>query len=121
VEAMSYLPAIRSILLCSLVTMAACVRGVETPAASATGSATLSWSAPTANADGSPLAGLAGYRIYYGVDPGRLDHRMEIPDRTATTATVNGLSPGKWYFAVTAVGDDGAESAYSKLGSKTIR
>ncbi|MFQ5610302.1 MAG: putative Ig domain-containing protein, partial [Woeseiaceae bacterium] len=33
---------------------------------SSTGSVTVSWTAPTLNADGTPLVDLAGYRIYYG-------------------------------------------------------
>ena len=32
----------------------------------ALGSATLSWTAPTQNTDGSPPTNLAGYRIYWG-------------------------------------------------------
>jgi hypothetical protein len=32
--------------------------------------ATLTWDAPTTNADGTPLTDLAGYRIYYGTTSG---------------------------------------------------
>lgn len=118
---MSLLPARRWVLLLSLLIIAACGRGGGTPESHATGSATVSWSAPKANTDGSPLRGLVGYRIYYGVNPDRLDHRIEISDGAATTAKVSGLTPGKWYFAVTAVAGDGSESGYSNVGSKMIR
>src|SRR5580698_8272340 len=36
------------------------------PAGPATGSATLSWTVPTENTNGTPLTNLAGYHIYYG-------------------------------------------------------
>ena len=87
----------------------------------ANGTATISWIPPTQNTDGTPLTDLGGYRIYYGTDPGSLEHRLDIPDRTITTRTVGGLTPGTWYFAVTAVGSDGSESAYSTVASKVIQ
>ena len=118
---MSLLPVVRWVLLLSLLTVAACGRGGGTPESHATGSATVSWSAPTANTDGSPLKALVGYRIYYGTDPNRLEHRIEIPDRTVTTWTVSGLTPGTWYFAVSAVGGDGSESSHSTIASKSIQ
>jgi hypothetical protein len=85
------------------------------------GSARLSWSAPTANVDGSPLKEPAGYRIYYGTDPNDLSHRIAIPDPSVVSWTVSGLTPGTWYFAVTAVGSGGSESAHSTIASKTIQ
>jgi len=85
------------------------------------GSATLSWSAPTANVDGSPLKDPAGYRIYYGTDSKNLSHRIEIRDPSVLSRTVSGLTPGTWYFAVTAVGRGGSESAYSTITSKKIQ
>lgn len=121
VTVMPVLHAVRWVLLLSLLTVAACGRGGGTNESHATGSATVSWSAPTASTDGSALKTLVGYRIYYGTDPDRLEHRIEIPDRTVTTRTVSGLTPGTWYFAVTAVGGDGLESALSQVGSKVIR
>ncbi len=91
------------------------------PESNATGSASIHWVAPTTNEDGSALHGVAGYYIYYGTDQNRLDHRIDIRDPKATTWTVNGLAPGTWYFAVAAVGNGGSVSAYSKIGSKTVR
>ena len=85
------------------------------------GSASLSWSAPTANVDGSPLNDPAGYCIYYGTDPKNFSHRIEIPDPSVVSWTVSGLTPGTWYFAVTAVGSGGSESAYSTIQSKKIQ
>ena len=39
-----------------------------------TGSATLSWTAPALNSDGSQLTDLAGYHIYYGTSPSSLSN-----------------------------------------------
>jgi hypothetical protein len=39
------------------------------------GTATLAWTAPTRNSDGSKITGLAGYYIYYGTSPSNLNQR----------------------------------------------
>jgi hypothetical protein len=88
----------------------------ETP----TGSATLRWSAPETNEDGTPLTDLRGYRVYYGQQQSNLASRLEIPDAAITSATVEELPPATWYFAVRAYADDGTESAPSNIVSKTI-
>jgi hypothetical protein len=86
----------------------------------ASGSATLSWVAPTRNEDGTTLTNLQGYRVYYGLGPTTLGSRLEIPDPSITSATVEELTPGTWYFAVTAYASDGNESERSAVASKTI-
>jgi hypothetical protein len=86
----------------------------------ATGSATVSWTAPTTNTDGSALTNLAGYRIAYGRDQDSLDQSASINNAGATTYTIDGLSQGTWHFAVIAVNSAGAESDRSNIGSKTI-
>lgn len=87
---------------------------------SATGSASLSWVAPTTRTDGSALTDLAGFRIYYGNQQGNLTSQVAITNPTVTTAVVSNLASGTWYFVVTAVDSSGGESAYSNIGSKTI-
>ncbi len=84
------------------------------------GSATLSWSAPTTNEDGSPLTDLRGYRVYYGVEQSTLTRRIEVPDADVTSATIEELEPATWYFAVQAYTTDGTESTSSNVVSKTI-
>lgn len=86
----------------------------------AKGSATLSWSAPTTNEDGSPLIDLRGYRVYYGIEQTKLTSRVEIPSADVTSATIEELEPSTWYFAVRAYAADGAESGPSNVVSKTI-
>jgi hypothetical protein len=90
------------------------------PASPATGSATLSWSAPTQNTDGTPISDLAGYHVYYGVSASQLTTTITLSSATETSYIVNGLAPGTYYFAVVAYTSAGVDSAQSNVGSKTI-
>jgi hypothetical protein len=63
-----------------------------------TGSATLSWSAPTLNEDGTQLAGVTGYVIRYGTSANNLAASMDVPGGSATGATVGPLSVGTTYY-----------------------
>jgi hypothetical protein len=94
---------------------------VDVTAASATtGSATLSWTAPTTNTNGTPVTDLAGYHIYYGTNPGALDTVIDVPGAATTEYEISNLSSGTYYFAVTAYNSLGIDSADSNEGSKTI-
>jgi hypothetical protein len=84
------------------------------------GSATLSWTPPTQNTDGSTLSDLAGFRIEYGSAPGALSQTIEVANPSVATYVVTGLTSGSWYFAVRAYTSGGAESANSGVVSKTI-
>jgi hypothetical protein len=86
----------------------------------ASGSATLSWSAPTLRTDGTPLSNLAGYRIHYGNAAGEYSKKVTINSAGVTTYVVENLGPGTWYFVTTAFDSTGAESDYSNVASKTI-
>jgi hypothetical protein len=82
------------------------------------GKATLSWDAPTANADGTPLTELAGYRIYYGTSPKVYSAIIDVGN--SMTYVINNLARGTYYFAVTAYNVWGNESSYSREVMKTI-
>jgi putative Ig domain-containing protein len=86
----------------------------------ANGSATVSWSAPTQNTDGSALTNLAGFNIYYGTSATTLNQSVQIANPGLTTYALGNLAPGTWYFAVNAYTTAGAESAISSIASKTI-
>lgn len=86
----------------------------------ATGSATLTWQAPTQNQDGSALTNLAGYRITYGRSETAMTEIVEIKDPGRTSYVIENLSSGTWYFAVKAYTTNGAESALSNIAMKTI-
>ena len=82
-------------------------------------SATITWDAPTTNADGTPLTDLAGYKLYYGTSSGNYSVAIDVGN--VTTFKVDGLSSGTYYFAVTAYDASGNESDYSNEVSKTIK
>jgi hypothetical protein len=84
------------------------------------GRATLSWTAPTENTDGSTLSNLSGYRIRYGTNANALTNTIVIENASVTTYVVEDLAPATWYFAVTAVNSTGAESTYSNVANKAI-
>ncbi|HVF18510.1 MAG TPA: putative Ig domain-containing protein [Steroidobacteraceae bacterium] len=86
-----------------------------------TGSATLSWQAPTQNTDGSALTNLAGYRIVYGTSQNSLNQVIQISSAGTTTYVVDGLTSATWYFAIKAYSSNGTESANSGVASKTIQ
>jgi hypothetical protein len=94
---------------------------VVPPPSAATGTAALSWSAPTAYTDGTtlPASELVAYRIYYGTSAASLSRIAEVDGR-ASAFTVNGLVAGTHHFSVTAVSLTGVESDHSAVGSKTI-
>ena len=84
------------------------------------GSATLTWSPPGVNTDGSPLTNLAGYYVHFGTSEASLTQIIELTDASATTYVVSNLSPGTYYFAVSAYNSLGLEGAWSNIASKTL-
>ncbi|MDH3615931.1 MAG: putative Ig domain-containing protein, partial [Gammaproteobacteria bacterium] len=86
----------------------------------ALGSVTLSWVPPSENTDGSPLTDLAGYRIYYGVDPQNYSDVIEITNASLTSYVVDNLTPNTWYFAATALNSSGVESTLSSPAARDI-
>jgi hypothetical protein len=93
---------------------------INSQLANPSGSASLSWVAPTENIDGSPLGNLAGFRIMYGNSETSLTQMVELPNDSASSYTIAQLTSGSWYFAVKAYTSSGAESALSATASKTI-
>jgi hypothetical protein len=87
---------------------------------SATGSATLSWTPPTRNTDGTTLSNLAGYKIYYGTSSSSLSKTVQISNPGVSSYVIDNLSPATYYFAVKAYNTAGVESQLSNTASKTI-
>lgn len=93
---------------------------VATTQAAATGSATLDWSDPTHNTNGSALTNLAGVHIYYGTSESAMTNEVTVASTSETSYTIGGLTAGTWYFGATAYTTTGMQSAMSSIGSKTI-
>jgi hypothetical protein len=74
-------------------------------------SATLTWDAPTTNADGTPLTDLAGYKVYYGTTSGNYTDVIDVGN--VITYKVEDLQPGTDYFAVTVYNNSRNEGGYS--------
>jgi hypothetical protein len=91
-----------------------------TVVAVASGSATLSWTPPTTNNDGSPLTNLAGYRVRWGTAVGSYTNTVTLNNAGLTSYVVSNLVSGTYYFVVTALNTAGGESQFSNVGSKTI-
>jgi hypothetical protein len=86
----------------------------------ANGSATVNWTAPTQNTNGSSLTNLAGYRIYYGTSSSALTKTITVSNPGMASYVISNLSPATWYFAVRSYTSAGVESANSNVSSKTI-
>ncbi len=87
--------------------------------APATGSASLSWTAPTQNEDGSSLTDLAGFHVYSSRDGGSLS-RLRTLAAGVTSTTVADLASGTHCFAVSAYTHSSVESARTATACKTI-
>jgi hypothetical protein len=74
---------------------------------------TLSWQAPTQNADGTPLVDLKGYKVHYGAESKTYSDTIQVANAGITTYVVQNLEAGKYYFAVTAYNSAGQESSLS--------
>ena len=83
-------------------------------------SATVSWSVPLLNTDGTSLTGVTGYRIYYGRSPANLSDSILVPGAGATSYVISGLTPGTHYFAVATLNSAGVASDLSNAASKTV-
>lgn len=88
--------------------------------ATRTGRATLSWTEPGENTNGTALTDLAGVFIYYGTAASNLDHVAQVPGAVGNSYTISNLAAGTWYFAAAAYTTAGIQSALSSLVSKSI-
>ena len=82
----------------------------------------LTWVAPTTRTDGEPLSlsDLEGYRIYLGMDTDNLAPLVDLNDSAILEFTITDLTPGVYFFAVTAYDYDGLESGYSTIVKKEV-
>jgi hypothetical protein len=82
--------------------------------------ATIEWTVPTTQTNGAALSDLVGYRIHYGKSVRSLDNTIEIRHPSVSSYVIEGLTPGTYYFAVTAFTSRDYESERSNAGRKEI-
>ena len=78
------------------------------------------WQPPTEYVDGLPLQDLAGFKIRYGTAADNLDQLVTIANPGITSAMIESLTAGTWYFAVNAYTLANVESNLSNVVQKTI-
>jgi hypothetical protein len=86
----------------------------------ASGNATVSWTIPTENADGTALTDLSGFVLLYGQSPVDLSQQVAITDATTTSYTLQNLPGGTWFFAIVSVNSAGVQSSPTNVASITI-
>jgi hypothetical protein len=83
--------------------------------------ASLSWSEPSQNTDGSPLTNLAGYIVRYGTDAAALGLQISLGGPNATDVEIGNLTPGHWYFEVASTNTLGVAGPFSTIVGETIQ
>ncbi len=85
------------------------------------GAATVHWTPPTQNTNGTTLTNLAGYIINYGTNSSSLSSTIKVANAGLTSYQIDGLAKGTYYFAVSAYNSLGQTSSLSSKVSKTIK
>jgi hypothetical protein len=84
------------------------------------GIASVSWTAPMENTDGSLLTDLAGFIVRYGTDAAALSSLISVTSPQATGARIENLDPGNWYFEVAAITTANVVGLFSSTVSEAI-
>jgi len=85
------------------------------------GSTKLAWTAPTETENDEPLDDLAGYTIHCWAAETQFTNTVDIDDPETTSYVLEGLEPGTYNCAVSAVNADGSVSALSNVAAKTVQ
>lgn len=83
--------------------------GGQDPVKAASQNVEFSWVAPSKRTDGSSLNDLAGYHLRIGNKPGAYTQTINL-EPNVTSHTLTDLSPGTYYFAITAYDSNNVES-----------
>jgi hypothetical protein len=86
-----------------------------------TGSATVHWTPPLTNTNGSTLTNLAGYIVSYHLSTSNTPTTVKVANPGLTSYQIDGLTAGTWSFAVSAYTTAGTTSSLSNTATKTIQ
>ncbi len=84
------------------------------------GSATLHWTPPTRNTDGSLLTNLKAYRIEWGKSGAAYSNSSTVNNPGISSYVVENLASGQYNFVVRAINAAGAVSAPSNVVTKVV-
>ncbi|MGH8319491.1 MAG: fibronectin type III domain-containing protein [Steroidobacteraceae bacterium] len=84
------------------------------------GGVTINWTPPTQNTNGTSITNLAGYDINYGTSSGDYTQTVSVSNPGIASYVVDNLTPGTYYFSVTAYNSDGAQGLPSPEVSATV-
>lgn len=88
---------------------------------SANSTSNLSWLPPTENTDNSTLTDIKEFKIYYGPTPDLLVYSVTVEDPNLTNYTIENLYYNTvYFFAITAINNQGIESDRSNIISKHV-
>lgn len=82
--------------------------------------ASLNWTAPTLNVDGTSYTNPGGYRVQWGRAANDLTESAYLNDPAARTWTSPALAPGAWFFALRAFNALGLESDPTNVVTRTM-
>jgi hypothetical protein len=85
-----------------------------------TGTATLSWTAPTTDTNGAAITDLAGYNIYYGKTSTTMTNVINVNSPASGSYVIRNLAAGTWFFAVAAYNTQAMVSPLTAVVSKSI-
>jgi hypothetical protein len=108
---------------CSVVSGTGIISGANVNGVTVTCQAAIVWDAPISNTDGSPLSDVAGYNLYYGLNPGVYTGFIDVGNNTQyPIANFSAVVPkGTYYIVVTAYDvSKTMESTYSNEITTTV-
>lgn len=82
--------------------------------------ATITWTIPTENTNGTAYTDGKGFKIYYGTTLAALTQVATVDSPTATSHVIQPLAAGTWHFVMTAVNQRDMESERTNPVSKVV-
>ncbi len=82
----------------------------------------ISWVPPFFREDGDflSLQDVQGYRVYYGLEQGDYQSRLDVDGGVTAELDLADLPSGQYYLVITSIDSDGRESLYSEEFSITL-
>ncbi len=84
------------------------------------GQASLSWTPPITNTDGSTLTDLNAYNIYFGTEEHQYPFEVPVDNPGIADFIVDQLCPDTYFFAITAINAQGIESDLSNITTVVV-